>query len=324
MCSLQLNVFYEFKKKVLLNHERFTKAICDSIKSTEIEVDNLDSVDESAEIVANDTGIDVPEKQTKISSKQKMGPKSRVKRKLSIEEDPPALCDDQNSLLSLVSDETPNDYVVDTKSGAKNPINIRNKSSAVDSIIYQKQIKPEAIDEEDELKRISRYLCETQANKSERMLTAGHIKEEIFDNMEIHREADEYSDDLDYFEEYYLEEADLLEGGGDTGTSIRNYDNRNSPTFSEIYLEEEGTEFAIDDDPSDNTDGDSEYIVERLMDDVEFEDTFSLVTSKLSGADKLELKPRLKRHTSHPEKETHVCVSCQLVFTKYPEYRQHM
>lgn len=40
--------------------------------------------------------------------------------------------------------------------------------------------------------------------------------------------------------------------------------------------------------------------------------------------DKLDMEPRPKRHKNNAEEQTHVCTSCQMVFRKLSEYREHM
>lgn len=278
MCSLQLNVFYEFKKKVLLNHEQFSKIINEFIESRGIEL--FDTADKKTAMLTDSVQAEkIPKTE---SSKPKMGPKSRVPKQLPVE-DNPATSDDERFLLQPVSDTKSDGYSIARRFSAEKPVKILNKSPAAVPIKLQKRVKPETQDDEaDEFDRISRYLCEAEKNESESeqiaKLTSSHIKTEIFDSLEIQQDAD----DMEYFEEYYLEEAEFLESVADPASSIRNYESRNSPTFSAIYLEEDGTELALNDERSNITDKDSDFVVERLMTDGEFELEVSMMSSQTS------------------------------------------
>lgn len=293
MCSLQLNVFYEFKKKVLVHHERFTKMIEDS---------------------------NISLSKSKITPKiEQTEPKNRKQSSSSISEQ---VISEKCNVQKKEEEQKCNEKIAPK---------LLNKSPAAVPAKLQKKnpIKAENIDEDESYEKIVKYLQEHTEEQSTEMSIGKNIKEEYIDglddeNLEILKDdndaAGEEDIDSEYLEEFYLEEADALEANGDLGEEIKKvYDNCDSPTFSAIYLDEE---FADNEDNNDYNDDDKYLMVETLDDFVMDDNDMTVVMKRKQN---IGAKSKTNKRTKiELEEQTHVCTSCTMVFTKLSEYRNHL
>lgn len=310
MCSLQLNVFYEFKKKVLLHHERFTKLI------------------ENATIP--------PSKPEPVSPIIQNPPPTSNKHSPS--PPPPQVEKPQE----IPKEEKTIDY--------KPPKLLNKSPAAVPAKLQKKiVIKPEHIDEDESYEQIVKYLQTTEDDEDGEDVSVDkkNIKEEYIiygdgggdddENMDIMESVKENISvieqdiDTEYLEEFYLEEANALE------TNVANiadenrkstYDICDSPTFSAIYLDEE---FADDDEENDddmdddnNDDDENKYLMVERLDDMDTDDMSIKVVMKQKRKRGHQPLKTSKRPRNEVEEQTHVCTSCTMVFTKLSEYRNHL